>query len=74
MGPAGRELERALEDAGIECDDAYVTNDTPLDARVMGGVHQPSSILRQPTSEDRERARDRLVENLRRVAHVLTGG
>lgn len=142
VGPAGRELDRALEDAGVDRDDAYVTNvvkhfkwtpkggrrlhkkpgareidaclpwleaeievvrpevivclgataaktligsdfrvtrqhgelmESPLATRIMG-VHHPSSILRRPSSEDRQRARERLVENLQVVAAFLDGG
>jgi DNA polymerase len=35
-------------------------------------VH-PSSILRQPTSEDRRRAMDQFVDDLRVVAGLLNG-
>lgn len=139
VGPAGRILNEALAAAGIDRDDAYVTNvvkhfkwiavhrrrmhkkpnareiaacvpwlekeievvkpeilvclgataahallgpdirvtrdrgvlmESRLAPHVMATVH-PSSILRQQTSEDRQREMENLTEDLRIVAHAL---
>ncbi len=142
VGPAGKLLDRALEDAGIDRDEAYVTNvvkhfkwekrgknrihkkpnaeeiraclpwlraeleqlrpqvlvclgataaqallgrdfrvttqrgkvlRSELAEYVVATVH-PSSILRQQTSEDRERELNALIADLRVVAGILSGG
>ncbi|MFN2570220.1 MAG: UdgX family uracil-DNA binding protein [Gemmatimonadales bacterium] len=139
VGPAGRVLDGALQSAGIDRDDAYVTNvvkhfkwiamnrrrmhkkpnareiaacipwlekelevvkpqiliclgataaqallgpeirvtrdrgvlrDTTLAGRALATIH-PSSILRQPTSEDRRREMARFTDDLRVVARAL---
>lgn len=141
VGPAGRLLDEALTEAGINRDEAYVTNVvkhfkwTPSKKRrlhqkpnrteiqsclpwlktelevirpevlvclgataaqallgrsfrvtkqrgefiesdwaphVTATVH-PASVLRQRSSDDRRRAREELIDDLRSVAHVLNG-
>ncbi len=47
--------------------------DTPLAKHVVATVH-PSSILRQPTSEDRRRELARFTDDLKVVAGLLDGG
>ncbi len=142
VGPAGRELDRALEDVGIDRDTVYITNavkhfkwkqkgrrrihETPnaeeiaacrpwLDAemavvrpkvvvclgataakvllgsrfrvtRQRGELHEgpngsivtatihPSAILRAPSDEERQAAREAFVADLEKVAEVLRGG
>ena len=70
VGPAGRILDRALDEAGIDRDDVYVTNAVKhfkwWQGLVVGTIH-PSAVLRGPDPEDsegRERAYAGLVADL----------
>lgn len=61
VGPAGKLLDRALEQAGIDRRRVYVTNAT---------IH-PSSILRAPDEASRRDAMQGFVADLRSVAARL---
>ena len=86
VGPAGRELDRALEEAGIDrvaaqalvgrhvrvTQDRGRPLDSPLAPCVMATVH-PSSILRAPDETSRREAHAAFVADLAQVAAVLDG-
>ena len=82
VGPAGKLLDRALEEAGIDRGQAYVTNVVKHFKWVPKGkrrIHakpdvHPSSILRAPDDETRRAERARFVADLKRVAKALAGG
>src|SRR6266513_1095975 len=78
VGPAGKIIDRALEEAGIDRKKVYVTNavkhfkweprgkvlSSKHAPRVMATVH-PSSLLRQPDEDSREREYKTFVADLR---------
>jgi uracil-DNA glycosylase len=76
VGPAGRLLDRALAEAGIDRRCVHVTNAVKnfkwkaRGKRVMATAH-PSSILRAPDDEWRRAERERLIEDLARLAEAL---
>jgi uracil-DNA glycosylase len=74
VGPAGRLLDEALEEAGIDRRGVYVTNAVkhfkwkPQGTRRL---HHPSSILRAPDDETRELEMRAFVRDLKRIAAHL---
>jgi len=86
VGPAGRLLDRALEEAGIDRSEAYVTNavkhfkwkprgnrlSSPL-APLATVTINPSAILRLRDHDEREAELASLVADLEGVASALQG-
>jgi uracil-DNA glycosylase family 4 len=64
VGPAGQLLVRALQKAGVDRDQVYVTN------AVFATLH-PSAILRVRGGEEREEALDQLAQDLALIKRVL---
>jgi uracil-DNA glycosylase len=76
VGPAGRELDRALEAVGLDRKLAYVTNvvkalDSDLAPLVFATIH-PSAILRAPDDESRQLERRTFTNDLRVLVEALT--
>ena len=73
VGPAGKIMNRALEEAGIDRSQVYVTNAVKhfkWEPRGKRRIHRkpnshPSSLLRQPDEESREREYKHFVSDLR---------
>jgi uracil-DNA glycosylase len=80
VGPAGRELDRGLEAAGIARGEAYVTNshdrgvllDSDLAPIVVATIH-PSAILRSPGDAARQAERRAFARDLAVVARAVAG-
>src|ERR1043166_8591465 len=76
IGPAGRLLDSALEEAGIDRKQTYVTKqrgefiESTLAPYVMATVH-PSSILRAPDDETRQLEYRQFVDDLKKLARVI---
>jgi uracil-DNA glycosylase len=84
VGPAGGLLDRALQEAGIDRDDVYVTNavkhfkfeergrfiESALARFVMATVH-PSAILRAPDAVRRRTDYEAFVRDLAKVARAV---
>lgn len=73
VGPAGRLLDQALEEAGVDRSLVYITN---VDSRLGPTpitVH-PSSILRAPDEESRRSAPAAFVDDLRKLRTYLSPG
>ena len=71
VGPAGRELDRGLEAAGIERAEALVTLDSELAPIVAATIH-PSAILRSRDEEARRTERQAFAADLRLVVEALS--
>ena len=87
VGPAGKLLDRALEEAGIDRKSVYVTNvvkhfkweprgkrrihKKPSASEIAAATVHPSSLLRAPDDETRRRETAEFVEDLRTVARLL---
>ena len=76
VGPAGGVLDRGMKRAGISRDDVYLTNAVKHFRYKLRGMvtltTHPSAILRTP-DEDRDRAMEQFVTDLREVVKWLNG-
>jgi uracil-DNA glycosylase len=76
VGPAGRLLDRALEQAGVVREDVYVTNVVKhFKFKRQGEVAtmHPSAVLRVPDQDGRADALGALVDDLRLACKVADG-
>src|SRR5436190_87568 len=86
VGPAGRLLDEALAEAGIDREEVYVTNigkhfrwvmrergklmKSDLAPQIMATVH-PSSVLRAPDDAARHQEKMRFIDDLKKVGQLL---